>query len=93
MIPVNINYTNGGDNWTVFQNYPNKHFYNITFLNSTTGYIAASQGKYMKTTNSGLNWVEFNIGSSNDVCEIYFLNQFTGFAISGFDLFITTVVE
>jgi photosystem II stability/assembly factor-like uncharacterized protein len=72
--------TNGGDNWTILQNYPNRHFYNITFSNSITGYIASTQGAYLKSTNSGLNWVEKNIGVNADLFRIYFINKDTGFA-------------
>ncbi|HWA05352.1 MAG TPA: T9SS type A sorting domain-containing protein, partial [Ignavibacteria bacterium] len=60
----------------------------ITFINSTTGFIAtATYPAYtpliLKTTNSGDNWTSYNINNQIDLMDIQFINDNTGFVVGG----------
>jgi photosystem II stability/assembly factor-like uncharacterized protein len=78
--------TNGGSNWSFVSpdnSYP-YNFYEISFINSQTGYVSAlnrtTNYTYMfKTTNGGINWSWYN--TTIDAFEIYnihFNNSQTG---------------
>ncbi|MBN8570982.1 MAG: T9SS type A sorting domain-containing protein [Ignavibacteria bacterium] len=46
----------------ITQNFPQRDFRSVNFLNSQTGFIISSKGYIEKTTNSGLNWTELSTG-------------------------------
>ncbi len=73
--------TNGGTNWLDLTSGFMDSFYDVTFINSNTGFTGGNNYIY-KTTNSGMNWTTFNLGLQiyNGVNNIMFLNQNTGYA-------------
>jgi len=46
----------------VAQNFPNRNFMSVNFVNLQTGFIISSKGYIEKTTNGGVNWIELNTG-------------------------------
>jgi len=73
--------TNGGINWIGLTSGFMDNFYDVTFINSNTGFTGGNNYIY-KTTNSGINWTPFNLGLQiyNGVNNIMFLNQNTEYA-------------
>ncbi len=77
--------SNGGQNWSKFEN-PNMATYSsIFFLNELTGYaggLFSTNGStnIQKTTNSGLNWFDVNAHNVINVYNIFFPAAQTGYA-------------
>jgi len=71
--------TNGGNNWTqtVYDDFT--MFFDIFFLNNSTGWVCGDNGALYKTTNEGNNWVRINTGLNTPLKSIKFINDKTGF--------------
>lgn len=52
--------SNGGTNWTITPTTFPTIMYNMSFLNSTTGFCSGGLGTVSRTTNAGLNWSPVN---------------------------------
>lgn len=77
--------TNGGFNWidcNIGEDFA--EFFDVNFINSTTGFCVGEVGKIYKTTNSGVTWVKLINPASNDLIRnIFFLNETTGWLSAG----------
>ena len=77
--------SNGGFNWidcNIGEDIA--EFYDINFINSSTGFCVGEAGKIYKTTNSGNNWIKLYNSSTNDLIRnIFFLNETTGWLSAG----------
>jgi photosystem II stability/assembly factor-like uncharacterized protein len=85
--------TNGGANISVLSTGNNFNINSITFLNSTTGYMACGFGEkvIMKTTNGGSNWVVTNLGTSYSLKDVKFINANNGIAVTSYQtIYYTT---
>ncbi|NOS86622.1 MAG: T9SS type A sorting domain-containing protein [Ignavibacteria bacterium] len=73
--------TNTGANWLNLSTGFNDDFYDVTFINESTGFTGGYDNIY-KTTNGGTNWSVFNLGLEiyDGVNCIIFLNNNTGYA-------------
>lgn len=69
--------TNGGTSWTQVKDVGYR-VNDITFINNTTGYACASNGKILKTTDSGETWEFLTSGSTANLSSISFANANTG---------------
>ncbi len=81
--------TNSGVNWTNVFNF-NVNVNDIYFINSATGWAAASGGNLARTTNGGLNWQQVGTPTSADYCSITFINQNQGYACGTGGVIIAT---
>ena len=76
--------TDGGNSWAKIS-FPDMPLKSLYFINSTTGYSAAStnypfMGKFYKTTNSGNNWTLIcSIASLYVTSNLTFVNENTGY--------------
>jgi len=52
--------TNGGTNWTLTPGSFPTIMYNVSFLNSTTGFVSGSGGTVSRTTDAGVSWTPVN---------------------------------
>ncbi|HEY3249731.1 MAG TPA: T9SS type A sorting domain-containing protein, partial [Ignavibacteria bacterium] len=92
--------SNGGDTWVKrFKSFVQpEHAWNITFINSLTGYASienySSLPAVIKTTNGGINWVRKSLPSfAGELDPIGFVNAFTGWTANhagGFGMWQTT---
>lgn len=75
--------TNGGLNWTVYNNQISSHgnHFNSFFVNSSTGFVGELGGYLSKTTDGGHTWFDsFNgITTSDPLLAVHFINANTGF--------------
>ena len=71
--------TNGGSNWTqnVYDVYTK--FFDIFFVNNSTGWVCGDNGVLYKTTNEGIDWVKINTGLNTPFKCVKFINENTGF--------------
>ena len=75
--------TNGGLNWTLAYesssgNWP-RHFNDIEFVSSTTGYAVGSNGRIVRTTNGGQSWTALNQAiQGNAATSVVFFNESVG---------------
>ncbi len=77
-LPNSLLYSQNG--WEIMYETQNQEWlYEVQFVNGSTGYIGASQGKLFKTTNSGLNWTVINYNTALHFNSIFFLDAQTGF--------------
>ena len=67
--------TDGGTRWDTVNNVPGGNC--ITFTDSLTGYIGASDSKIYKTRNGGENWYPTN-GIITRIAKIFFINPADG---------------
>ncbi len=81
--------TNSGVNWINFFNF-NINVSDIYFLNSATGWAAASGGNLARTTNGGVNWQQVSTPASSDYCSIMFVSLTHGYACGEGGTIITT---
>jgi len=81
--------TDGGANWLEQTVIPSFHFFDIHFVNSTTGWVI---GKYLgvphyaaifKTTDGGNNWTETSLGIDESLSGIYFTDNIHGWVVGG----------
>jgi photosystem II stability/assembly factor-like uncharacterized protein len=79
--------TDGGNNWVEIQNISGFNFADISFTNSSTGFVV---GEYLgvphysvifKTTDSGNNWTEIQLGTDEILASIQFTNFQSGWAV------------
>jgi photosystem II stability/assembly factor-like uncharacterized protein len=92
--------TNSGSNWNVINDFQDCSFYEIQFINSSTGFVTgdSTEGPVIwKTTNSGIFWQRKDIYTFySQLNSSYFINDNTGyisvnnFAESGTDIIKTT---
>lgn len=61
--------TNQGVNWTQHARITGV-FFNVAFINQSTGIICGDNGVAMRTTNGGANWTSVSTGTSNDLVAI-----------------------
>lgn len=61
--------TNQGANWTQHGKVTGV-FFNIAFINQSTGIICGDLGAAMRTTNGGVNWTSVTTGTTNDLIGI-----------------------
>ena len=76
--------TNSGINWMRINNYAYNHYNSISFINSSTGWIAGdSNGVEIikKTTNAGLTWDSLYFETGSSVRDIQFTDSQTGFFV------------
>ncbi len=73
--------TNGGTNWLDLTSGFMDSFYDVTFINSNTGFTGGNNFIY-KTTNNGINWTPYYLGliTYTGVNSIVFPDTNTGFA-------------
>ncbi len=69
-----IKTTNGGLNWTIYNNLNNGQNWALDFINENTGFAGGT--KTYKTTNGGINW---DTGVGTAPADIQFINQTTGY--------------
>jgi len=75
--------TDGGNNYQHWSANILRHFYDVFFLNDSTGFISGSNGTVYKTYDYGESWKEMGVVPSlqNDAVEnIFFLDEQYGFA-------------
>ena len=72
---------NNGTSWTA-TNFPSTYFTSVSFVNSTTGFVAGNNKALYKTTDGGNNWspVNVNLPDNFDFTCIHFLSVDTGYA-------------
>lgn len=58
-----IKTTNGGSSWIFTGTGSSSSFYDINFINSSTGFAVGSSGQIFRTTNAGANWELRSSGS------------------------------
>lgn len=81
--------SNSGANWTKQQTTAQYAFYDIQFVNSSTGYAVGgnlfnAKGYCYKTVNSGLNWTALTISSPHmQRIEVDFVDANTGWIVGG----------
>jgi photosystem II stability/assembly factor-like uncharacterized protein len=82
--------TNGGNNWTqtVYDDFT--MFFDIFFVNNSTGWVCGDYGALYKTTNEGNNWVRINTGLNTPLKSIKFINENTGFITGDGGLILKT---
>lgn len=71
--------SNAGTTWDTVNLSISSTIYNITFINSSTGYLCGSSGLFRYTTNGGANWAGSNPGTTASMYNI---------AISGNSIYI-----
>ncbi|NOS86623.1 MAG: T9SS type A sorting domain-containing protein [Ignavibacteria bacterium] len=73
--------TNRGSNWSSLTTGFSDYLYDVTFINTLTGFTAGHSMIY-KTTNAGISWQSYNLNISSlpAVENIMFLDQNTGYA-------------
>lgn len=87
--------TNGGSNWDPIPLPITGDFFNVLFINSSTGYVGGSTNSFsipviLKTTNAGNSWELQTVPSGMQIIfSINFLNENTGYATGG-DPFVTS---
>jgi photosystem II stability/assembly factor-like uncharacterized protein len=81
--------TNSGGSWSNVFNF-NVSVRDIYFINSLTGWAAASGSNLARTTNGGLNWQQVSTPTSADYYSIMFLSQTQGYACGSGGVIITT---
>jgi photosystem II stability/assembly factor-like uncharacterized protein len=62
----------------------------ISFVNSTTGWVAGVNGIVLKTTNAGTTWSNQTTNSSSNINGIFFLNTSTGWLVGDGGIIKTT---
>lgn len=82
----------GGQNWLkqlgdMGEYYDYNNLNSICFIDSQTGWIAASHGKILKTTNGGSTWGIASTGNTESYYDISFKNQLTGW-VAGYGGYI-----
>jgi len=71
--------TNGGNNWT--KAIPDAGNYcNMSFINSSTGWVLSNSNGIWKTTDSGNNWTMINNQYNHTFTSISFINANSGWA-------------
>lgn len=65
--------TNQGVNWTQHARITGV-FFNVVFINQSTGIICGDQGVAMRTTNGGANWTSVVTGTTNDLVGIQIIS-------------------
>ena len=53
----------------------------VSFVNSTTGWVAGSNGTMLQTVNAGASWSSQTTNTSNNINGIYFLDASTGWFV------------
>ncbi|MDX1651405.1 MAG: YCF48-related protein [Brumimicrobium sp.] len=76
--------TNNGVTWTSDVTLPEKLF-DVSFVNSTEGWISGENGYIAKTTNGGINWAQLNSGTGEDIFSLYFISSTEGWAVGTVD--------
>ncbi len=71
----------GGQNWAMMYNIPNRSLRDIHFPNDSIGYAVGNVGALIKSTDGGNTWLDISsLGIlSGDLTSVYFLNGDTGF--------------
>ena len=72
--------SNNGSTWSSDISVPEKLF-DVSFSNSTDGWISGENGYIARTTNAGTSWVQQNSGTGQDLFSIYFIDNSTGWAV------------
>jgi photosystem II stability/assembly factor-like uncharacterized protein len=91
-----LNTTNGGNSWNdLSNNIPlNYEIFDLSFINSQTGYICGRSGAYiLKTTNAGLNWQTINVPYfANQIWNaLQFVNENTGYIAGRYGMMAKTL--
>ena len=75
----------GGTNWTFLRpgtNFELTTFYDVDFVNTNTGWIAANSKGVLRTTDGGLTWTQQTNGFTNaSICSVDFIDANTGWAL------------
>jgi photosystem II stability/assembly factor-like uncharacterized protein/PKD repeat protein len=86
--------TDSGVSWTVVNIYGNGTWPRISnaihFPNSTTGFVAGTNGRILKTTNGGNNWTALSSGTTSEIKDIWFTNSSSGYAVGNGRVLRTT---
>jgi len=72
--------TNAGNSWTADTGIPEKLF-DVSFANSTSGWISGENGYIARTTDGGTSWLQLTTGTGEDIFSIYFVNANEGWAV------------
>ncbi|NOS84672.1 MAG: T9SS type A sorting domain-containing protein [Ignavibacteria bacterium] len=62
----------------------------VHFINQSTGWATADQGKMIKTTNGGTNWFQLTTGVFQALYSVKFFDEMTGWASGGGGTLIKT---
>src|SRR5690349_9855474 len=79
--------------WFIQPSGTNTFLWDISFPNSSTGYISSDGGRILKTTNEGNNWVVQNLGTAANMLQVQFINSLTGFTCGSAGIFIRQLME
>jgi photosystem II stability/assembly factor-like uncharacterized protein len=89
--------TNGGANWTIFQNVVSNDIRTIFAIDQNNVYCAGDTNRIYKSANGGSNWTTYIFNSYPNVkfYSMFFTSSNTGYAVGGQDngggfIFITT---
>ena len=81
--------TNGGTSWAVlYSGYVS--YYDVSFVNSTTGWAAGYGPVVRKTTDGGLSWITQDCGENYELYGLKFANENRGCAVGLEGAFTTT---
>ncbi len=65
--------------WQKIVSGPFSNFYDIFFVNETTGWAVGFQGQIAKTTDGGTTWVDQSVEIKKDLNGVYFFDEQKGF--------------
>ncbi len=86
--------TNGGVDWILQAEYPNRYLRHIYFLDENKGWACGATNNFndelLYTTNGGATWLEKDLGTTDDFSCIYFINENLGWLSSNAHLYKTT---
>lgn len=74
--------SNGGVSWSADTSIAEQLF-DVSFANSTDGWISGENGYIARTTNGGTNWLQLTTGTGEDIFSVYFLDTNKGWAVGG----------
>lgn len=72
--------SNGGVSWSADTSIAEQLF-DVSFANSTDGWISGENGYIARTTNGGTNWLQLTTGTGEDIFSVYFVNANEGWAV------------
>ncbi len=65
--------------WQKITSSPYTTFYDLYFINETTGWAVGFQGQIAKTTDGGTTWVDQSVDIKKDLTGVYFFDEQKGF--------------
>ena len=77
--------TNGGTSWSADTTLP-EDLFDVSFANSTDGWISGENGYIARTTNGGTNWTQLTTGTGEDIFSVYFTDANEGWGVGTVDI-------